>query len=214
MSRFDRQGFLGADSAAIHSRARVGIVGLGGGGSHLGQQLAHVGIGEFVLVDPQTIDESNINRLVGATQKDVDAGTPKVTLSEWLIRGIFPSAKVNSIRTDWRAAMPALRSCDIVVGAVDSLSARDELEQFCRSNIIPYVDIGMAVTAVADEFLISGQVIRSMPGSACMRCLGFITPHKLEVEAKKYGDAGNNPQVVWSNGLLASGGDCGWWSTC
>jgi len=47
-------------------------------------------------------------------------------------------------------------------------------------------------------------VIRSVPGSPCMRCVGFITPDKLRIEARKYGDAGDNPQVVWTNGLLAS----------
>lgn len=48
------------------------------------------------------------------------------------------------------------------------------------------------------------QVIRSMPGAPCMRCLGFTTEAKLAREARAYGDAGDNPQVVWSNGVLAS----------
>lgn len=204
MTRFDRQSFLGAESAGLHAKARIGIVGLGGGGSHAAQQLAHVGIGKFVLIDPQAIEESNLNRLVGATRRDVDAETPKVVIAEWMIRGISPGAEVEALKAEWSACMPALRSCDIVVGAVDSLAVRDELEQFCRANLIPYVDMGMTVTSVGEEFLISGQVIRSVPGSPCMRCLGFVTPHKLGLEARKYGDAGDNPQVVWSNGLLAS----------
>ena len=204
VTRFDRQSFLGAGSAAVHSRARVGIVGGGGGGSHAAQQLAHVGIGEFVLIDPQTIEESNLNRLVGATQRDVDARTPKVVIAKWLINGIAPDARVEAFEAGWSDCMPSLRSCDIIIGAVDSLSTRDELEQFCRANLIPYIDMGMTVTAVDAEFLISGQVIRSMPGFLCMRCLNFITPQKLSVEAKKYGEAGDNPQVVWSNGQFAS----------
>jgi hypothetical protein len=53
-------------------------------------------------------------------------------------------------------------------------------------------------------FLVSGQVILSMPGSPCMRCCGFITDERLEQEAKLYGAAGSRPQVVWSNGVLAS----------
>jgi molybdopterin/thiamine biosynthesis adenylyltransferase len=204
MSDFSRQTFLGPKSEAIHSAAKVGIVGLGGGGSHLSQQLAHVGIGNFVLVDPQLIDESNTNRLVGATQQDVEEETPKVSIAERVIKALRPSSNVEAYQQDWRDVMPALRSCDVIVGAVDKLVTKEELERFGRANLIPYVDIGMTVTAVQGRYLISGQVIRSVPGHQCMHCLGFITPDKLEVEAKRYGDAGPNPQVVWSNGVLAS----------
>lgn len=204
MTLFSRQTFLGDESAAIHSAAKIGIVGLGGGGSQVSQQLAHVGIGNLVLVDPQRIDESNTNRLVGATQKDVEEETPKVTIAERLIKSLRPHSNVEPLQRDWRDVMPALRTCDVIVGAVDKLSTKEELERFARANMIPYIDIGMTVTAVQGRFLISGQVIRSMPGHQCMHCLGFITPDKLEVEAKRYGDAGQNPQVAWSNGVLAS----------
>ena len=39
---------------------------------------------------------------------------------------------------------------------------------------------------------------------ACLRCCGFITDERLAQEAKRYGAAGSRPQVVWSNGVLAS----------
>jgi molybdopterin/thiamine biosynthesis adenylyltransferase len=204
MTLFSRQAFLGSDSEAIHTAARIGIVGLGGGGSHMAQQLAHVGIGNFVFVDPQAIDGSNTNRLVGATLNDVAEETPKVAIAERLVKALRPSSDVEPLQRDWRVVMPDLRSCDIIVGAVDKLATKDELERFARANMIPYIDVGMTVTAVQGRHLISGQVIRSMPGHRCMHCLGFITPDKLEVEAKRYGDAGQNPQVVWSNGVLAS----------
>ena len=50
----------------------------------------------------------------------------------------------------------------------------------------------------------AGQVILSLPGSPCMRCLGFLTQERLAQEAAKYGDIGGRPQVVWGNGVLAS----------
>ena len=37
-----------------------------------------------------------------------------------------------------------------------------------------------------------------------MRCLGFLTAARLNAEENDYGDAGINPQVVWTNGTLAS----------
>ena len=70
---------------------------------------------------------------------------------------------------------------------------------------MPYIDIGMDVTEVATNyFAVAGQVIVSKPGEPCMRCIGFLTPERLAREEDDYGDAGINPQVVWTNGTLAS----------
>ena len=54
MSWLDRQSFLGADSDARLDQTMVGLVGLGGGNSHVAQQLAHLGFGNFVLIDDAT----------------------------------------------------------------------------------------------------------------------------------------------------------------
>jgi molybdopterin/thiamine biosynthesis adenylyltransferase len=70
-ARSVRQSFLGDNSDDALQHLRVAIVGLGGGGSHIAQQLAHLGVGQFVLVDPDRIEESNLNRLVGGTVADV-----------------------------------------------------------------------------------------------------------------------------------------------
>ena len=80
-----RQSFLGKGSGHVLTASRVGIVGLGGGGSHIAQQLAHVGIGNFVLIDFDHIEDSNLNRLVGATARDVKNGKAKVEILSKLI---------------------------------------------------------------------------------------------------------------------------------
>jgi molybdopterin-synthase adenylyltransferase len=55
--RLVSQSVLGADTDAVLADIEVGIVGLGGGGSHVAQQLAHVGVGKFVPVDDDIIEE-------------------------------------------------------------------------------------------------------------------------------------------------------------
>jgi hypothetical protein len=62
----------------------------------------------------------------------------------------------------------------------------------------------MDVHSVGDEYVIGGQVILSMPGSLCMRCVGFIRDDLLAKEASQYGSAGLRAQVIWPNGVLAS----------
>lgn len=205
MSRLDRQSFLGPDSEAILEDATIGIVGLGGGGSHVGQQTAHMGIGGYVNADPDVIEETNTNRLIGGTLADVAVARPKVDIAERLIRGLQPKARIISIQAPWQEAVEDLKRCRVIVGAVDGFKEREQLERFARRHLIPYIDIGMDVHDLGEKgFLVSGQVILSMPGCPCMRCCGFITDERLEQEAKRYGAAGSRPQVVWSNGVLAS----------
>ena len=85
VDRLLRQSFLGSDSDATLWRLRVAIVGLGGGGSHIAQQLAHVGVGKFVLIDPDVVEDSNLNRLVGAGARDAIKHTPKVQVLKRVI---------------------------------------------------------------------------------------------------------------------------------
>ena len=202
---FSRQSFLGANSEQTLADARVAIVGLGGGGSHIAQQLAHLGVGHIRLVDPQEIDASNLNRLVGATEKDVLAKTPKVKIAKRLIRGIRPSAQVEMAQAEWQVADDLLKDAHVLFGCVDGYRQRMYLESAARRFQLPYIDIGMDVTKLTNErYAIAGQMIMTLPGGPCMRCLGFLTQKRLDQEENDYGNAGINPQVVWTNGTLAS----------
>ena len=61
------------------------VVGLGGGGSHIVQQLAHIGFQRYVIYDHDVVEESNLNRLVGATPIDVLAETSKLHIAKKMI---------------------------------------------------------------------------------------------------------------------------------
>lgn len=205
MSWLDRQSFLGADSDEILGAATIGVVGLGGGGSHIAQQLAHIGIGRFILVDPDWLEDTNLNRLVGGRHSDIAAKIRKVEIGRRLIKGVAPNAEVLPLARSWQEAVDALRTCEIIVGGLDSVRAKDELDGFCRRFLIHYIDMGMDIHELTgDEFLISGQVVLSSPGTPCLRCLKIVTEQALEREGAAYGAAGGRPQVVWPNGLLAS----------
>jgi molybdopterin-synthase adenylyltransferase len=201
--RFSRQSFLGPDSKERIARCTVGVPGLGGGGSHVIQQLAHIGFQRFVIYDGDVVEESNLNRLVGATSIDVPAGTPKLHIAKRMIFGLQHNASVRGFAGRWQDNPEPLRECQIVIGCVDSYQGRHELEVACRRYLMHYIDIGMDVHG-EEPPVIGGQVILSSPGSLCMRCMGFLTDTKLAEEAARYGKAGARPQVVWPNGVLAS----------
>lgn len=204
MSWLDRQSFLGKHSEHVLGNCKVAVVGLGGGGSHIVQQLAHVGVCNFVVVDPQRIDLTNLNRLVGAKRTDVWWKRRKVDIAARVIRSVRPEASVRKIKNYWQTAGDVLKTCDVIFGCVDSVRAKDELDAFCHRFMIPYIDIGMDVHKQDDGYLVAGQVVLSSPGAPCLRCFGVVTETALAREGKKYGDAGGLPQVVWPNGVLAS----------
>jgi len=202
---FSRQSFLGPDSEEILACARVVICGLGGGGSHIAQQLAHLGVGNICLIDPQEIEAGNLNRLVGATQADVGAGTPKVHIAERMIKSIRPWIAVEAIQSEWQLAADHLKDAHVVFGCLDGYMQRLNLERAARRFCLPYIDIGMDVTKLSNgRHAVAGQMIRTIPGGPCLTCIGFLTRARLDREEDNYGDAGINPQVIWTNGTLAS----------
>jgi len=204
-ARFSRQSFLGATAERAIEQATVGIVGLGGGGSHIVQQLAHIGFTNFVIYDPDRVEESNLNRLIGATREDAQKQRPKVFVAARTIHGLIASPNVTTVAARWQEDVGALRQCDLVFGCLDRLQDRSELEVCARRFVMPYIDIGLGVRIVGDEPpRMAGQVVLSVPGAPCFRCLGFLNERDLAEEAAQYGDAGPRPQVVWANGVLAS----------
>lgn len=201
--RYNRQSFLGPRAEERIAACTVGIVGLGGGGSHVVQQLAHIGFQRYVIYDDDVVEESNLNRLIGARPVDVQAGTPKLHLAKTTVFSLQPNANVQAFSSKWQANPAPLRECQIVFGCVDSYKGRQELEVACRRYLMHYIDIGMDVHG-EEPPVIGGQVILSSPEGLCMRCMGFLSEEKLAKEAELYGNAGGRPQVVWPNGVLAS----------
>ena len=206
MDKHNRQSFLGPNSERILRSARAVIIGLGGGGSHIAQQLAHIGVGHLFLIDPDRIDKegTNLNRLIGGTEQDVREETLKVEIAKRLIKGVDSKIDVQTFPSPWQEHLDVLRVGDVVFGCIDGLLQRRDIESATRRYMTPYIDIGMDVHELNSAYSVSGQVALSMPSMPCMKCLGIISENRLAEEAGLYGAAGSRPQVVWSNGVLAS----------
>ena len=132
VDRYSRQSFLGPDYEEYIARCTVAIPGLGGGGSQIVQQLAHIGFQNYVLYDDDVVEESNLNRLIGAKAADVLAETPKLHLAKMMIYGLQPHANVRGFACKWQEHPEPMRESQIVMGAVDSYKGREELEIACR----------------------------------------------------------------------------------
>jgi molybdopterin/thiamine biosynthesis adenylyltransferase len=118
--RYVRQSFLGSEAQERIAQCTVGFVGLGGGGSHIVQQMAHIGFQNYIIYDDDKVEESNLNRLVGATYVDALAETPKLHRTKAMIFGLQPSADIRGFACRWQENPEPLRECQIVFGCVDS----------------------------------------------------------------------------------------------
>ena len=103
-----------------------------------------------------------------------------------------------------------MKECDVLVGCLDTLNARKELQTFAWRFLIPYVDIGLIIKNVARGTMrISGQVYDLIPGCACLWCAQFLTEEGLLRESGGLGPtyiqgSQGTAQVVSLNGVLAS----------
>lgn len=211
--RLDRQTIaIGPASDDALASAKVAIVGLSGGGSHVVQQLGHQGVGTLILVDDDVIEEENRGRVVGS--RHGDDGRLKTFVMRRLVRGIDQT--VRAIEVPYRSSHPkgtaAIREADVVVACVDRFDGRTEIEAIARRHLIPVVDVGMTLLSDGERLKsATGQVVLSLPGAPCLRCTPLLSDAVLEWEARtaprgydRNPDAPGQAQVVSMNGLLSS----------
>lgn len=155
---FQREELLiGKEKLAKLQQKTVAVFGIGGVGSYVVEGLVRAGISKFILVDFDTIDETNINRQILATTKTI--GKYKVDLAEERIKEINPNAKVQTFKefiakdNEQRGKeetigdenninlelFEKLKSVDYIVDAIDTVYAKIRLIEFANNNNIPII---------------------------------------------------------------------------
>jgi len=217
--RYDRQvRFFGAEGQKKITASRVGIVGLGGLGSHVAQQLAYLGVLDFVLVDHDVATKSNLNRLIGATPDDVSAPRPKVEIAERMIMAVQPDAKVTPVPepVNVKLAERVLSEVNVVFGCLDDDMPRYWLTTHCAHHQIPYFDLASDIADDASTY--GGRVIVAR-GDGCLVCISELDPKAMAraqmTEEQRAADDTiygvhrehldeRGPSVVSLNGVVAS----------
>jgi molybdopterin/thiamine biosynthesis adenylyltransferase len=179
MDRFDRQiRVFGQAGQRALQKLVVGIVGLGGIGSVVFLLLVRSGVKRFVVVDPDEVEITNLNRLAGSTMEDVKNRTPKVDMLAQYASRINHDVKVSQLRMSVsdEKAHKRLRVCDTLFGCTDNESSRDDLNCFSVKCHIPYFDTGTGIQADEDLNIqhAGGQVRIVIPSMGCLRCIDGI----------------------------------------
>ena len=212
---------FGKAGQKLIQKIKVGIVGCGGLGSILFILLVRLGVRNFVLIDDDIVENTNLNRLAGSRLIDVKNKTPKVEML-----GNYGREINDEINTDLIAesvfsskAKYALKSCDYIFGGVDTHSPRVLLNSISSQHMIPYFDCGTGIQATQDHNIehAGGQIRTVIPGLGCLKCIKGINldTAKMELlpeEQRQFviergyiaGEDEHAPSVASLNGVIAN----------
>src|SRR3989344_4723028 len=221
MERSDRNiRFFGKEGQNRLRTAKVTVIGAGGLGTHVCQQLAYLGVGEIRTIDYEELDITNLNRYVTAYADDLIPGSPKVDLCERLIRRIDPSIVVRKIHAPLRSteAFHAIQTADYVFGCLDNEGSRLVLTELCSAYARTYFDLATEIVP-GNEPIFGGRVCAVWDGNGCPVCLDVLNLREAQrelanpavqrdiqaiygVDINLLGNTG--PSVVSINGVVAS----------
>lgn len=183
---YDRQiRAFGADGQRLLGNLRVGVVGAGGTGSAVVEQLVRLGVGDIVVIDPDTIndDGSNVTRVYGSTM--IDRGEAKVALAQRnadrIGLGTVLTAVPGTINDEATARL--LTDRDVIFGCTDDNRGRVTLGRLATWYLIPVIDMGVKLTSSNGRLRgIEGRVTVIEPGGGCLQCRGRINASVLQTE--------------------------------
>lgn len=218
--RFERQVRLFGDVGQARLRGmHVAVMGAGGGGSILVEQLAHLGVGHLTVVDPDVVERHNLSRIIAASDTDARNHTKKVEVAARNAKRIDPSLRVDAIDGDIADLDVARRlvDCDFLFLATDTATARLVGNAIAQSFLIPLIQIGAKVDTNQDGQIeqIYTAVRPVLPRRGCLFCAGLIDPLALQREAASPQERANqnyladvavvDPSVTTLNAAAAAG---------
>ena len=220
--RFDRQvALFGEEGQAKVAAATVAVVGVGGLGSHVIQQLALLGVRQFGVIDSEELSDTNRNRYVTARFDDPVPGTLKVDIAERLIKSIDPEAEVRKVPDSMVTvdAYDTIIEADFVFGCLDCEGARLILNELCAAYVRPYWDLASDVVADRSPEYGGRVCVSTWNDYGCLVCRGLIDldeaqrdlsgPQAKQDRDRIYGVdqavlGRSGPSVVSINGVVTS----------
>jgi molybdopterin/thiamine biosynthesis adenylyltransferase len=183
---------------------RVAIIGCGGTGSAVAEQLVRLGVRHLTLVDADRLSKTNITRVYGSTP-DAEGKLKAYVLRDHLT-AIAPDLLVQTV-ISMLTLEPAARKLpdhDLVFGCTDDNAGRLVLSRFASYFLAPVVDVGVLLSSDADDILvgIDGRITVLTPGAACLVCRDRVDLRRAAAELmtpeerQKLADEGYAPALA------------------
>ena len=171
--------------------SRVAIIGCGGLGGYVLEELARLGVGELLVVDPDVFEEHNLNRQLLASP--LDLGRRKVDVAVERVARVNPAVSVTAVPAAFDSTRGGLlQGARVAVDGLDSIDARLELASVCRDLGIPLVH-----GAIAGWY---GQLTTQPPGELLLEKIYGRAGHAIASNGveKELGNPSFTPAVVAS----------------
>jgi len=173
---FDRQiRLFGTAGQDILRDLHVGIVGCGGTGSAVAEQLTRLGVGWLTLIDDDDVTTPTPTRGYGIRVEDVGRCKSQVLAADLIAIGLGTQIRAIVAPLHDRKALDALAHADVVFCCVDGHGARLILNRWAYAHHAPVIDLAVLVAADGDVS-IDARVTWIAAGSACLLCRGRIDP--------------------------------------
>lgn len=141
MDRFLRtSAILGKPAMEKLKNSRIAIFGIGGVGGYALEALVRTGVGSVDLIDGDTVNITNLNRQIIATEKTVDM--PKTDAARERMLSINPSLNIKTYDLfygDETADVIDFSACDYVVDAIDDVKAKTLIAVKCKAANVPLI---------------------------------------------------------------------------
>lgn len=177
---------FGKGTFTLLRQLRVGVVGCSGTGSIVIELLARNCIGHLVIVDPDCVEEKNLNRIINAMHSDARKGTPKVEATQRAIKRMGMQVQVDAyqVHTTDRDVIEALTDCDVLFGCVDSAEGRYHLECIASAYRIPYFDTGVNLETDHHGTILQADAVSHYmhPGNASLLSRRGYTTEQVTAE--------------------------------
>ena len=164
----------------------VGIIGAGGTGSAVAEQLVRLGVRKLLLIDADCLSESNVTRVYGSTPADV--GRQKVEVLRDHLMRIAPDLKCNVLAKmgTLQSAVRAMSAADVVFGCTDDNAGRLALSRLATYFLLPVIDVGVLLSSDTNGLLqgIDGRITTLTPGAACLVCRNRVDMARAAAELK------------------------------
>jgi adenylyltransferase/sulfurtransferase len=194
MERYERQTLftpLGNSGQRLLQQGRVLIVGCGALGGTVADLLVRAGVGKetgrITLLDPDTVQLSNLHRQILFTEDDVRQSRLKVEAARNALLQADQAAKIEILPIRFTEEhMSMVADCDVLVDATDNFPARFLMNRAAVKYRKPFVTAGVSGA--------SGQTMTILPGeTACLEC---FLQSKTEESEGNFSVLGPLPQIV------------------
>ncbi|HJZ90605.1 MAG TPA: ThiF family adenylyltransferase [Gemmataceae bacterium] len=181
---FDRQvRAFGPDTQRLLARLHIGVIGAGGTGSAVMEELVRLGVGTMSVFDRDVFDETNVNRVYGSSVRDAGRNKAGIAADSARRTGLQTEVRVYSEHITVHETAMRLRECDLVFGCTDRHAPRAILVQLALRYYIPVIDTGVKIDSHEGKIRgVTGRVTTLMPGEACLFCRERTSADAIRLE--------------------------------